>query len=162
MRYMLTLLTSQGANIVFPIEVMEGERPQKVASAVAREYGSQVVSVVKHDPVCHRTALRECLGFVEAWKNHLSDIGEKCAAQTVSSVLDRARDSYAVIPNPIRTRHVEEVILQNAGYDWRECEGFPLSAWQHEVATQATRLGYWEWVASKLETAKSANNVFHH
>lgn len=47
------------------------------------------------DPlVIARTALRECLGFVEAWQLHLADTGKDAAAKTVSEVLANARRAY--------------------------------------------------------------------
>jgi len=41
-----------------------------------------------------RAALKECLGIVDAWKSHLSDIGKDKASKTVDDVHARALAAY--------------------------------------------------------------------
>lgn len=36
----------------------------------------------------------------------------------------------------------------------REYAAYPLSQWQLAVAVGRTRLGYWEWVAARLEAER--------
>jgi hypothetical protein len=39
---------------------------------------------------------------------------------------------------------------RNGGY-WGEHKDYPACDWAYEVANNDTRLGYWAWVANKLE-----------
>lgn len=134
------------------IEVHPGQSVTEVAKRIADGYHADVEGIIPVPaPIDHREALRECLGFVEAWKGHLSDLGRSNAAKTVENTLDRARASYAVQPNPIRTRFIEGIITQHGDDLWAEVEQFPSSDWKAEVEDGSTRLGYWEWVAVKLE-----------
>lgn len=34
---------------------------------------------------------------------------------------------------------------------WGEHRDYPAADWRYEVQNDDTRLGYWEWVAAKLE-----------
>lgn len=38
---------------------------------------------------------------------------------------------------------------------WGECPIHPLSDWRHEVADDDTRLGYWQWVSSKMKEERN-------
>lgn len=49
---------------------------------------------------------------------------------------------------------VARVVDEYGGY-WGECPRFPVSDWQYEVAEQATRQGYWEWVTDCLENERT-------
>jgi hypothetical protein len=44
-------------------------------------------------------------------------------------------------------------IAEQHGGTWGSHPDFPLADWQHEVSNNETRLGYWDWVAGKLEDA---------
>lgn len=46
-----------------------------------------------------RIALRECLGYVEAWQAHLSDAGQERAAKTVADSLTQSRQAYQGVAN---------------------------------------------------------------
>lgn len=36
--------------------------------------------------------------------------------------------------------------------NWIEHSDYPISAWKEAVAKDSTRLGYWDWVDSQLES----------
>jgi hypothetical protein len=45
----------------------------------------------------------------------------------------------------------DELREANGGH-WGEHPDYPLRDWRHEVGDDNTRLGYWEWVASCIES----------
>ena len=47
---------------------------------------------------------------------------------------------------------VRELYEQYGGF-WGEHPDFPAAEWQHEVANDGTRKGYWEWVKAKIEAS---------
>ena len=156
MQYNLTICSkTTGGTEILPIEVLDGQSVDTVAQHVAAAHGASVVSYAKVEaPMCHRKALRECLGFVEAWQGHLSDCGKEAAAKTVGNTLEKARASYAQTCNPIRTKHVELLIKQHGDDLWGESKIYPVRDWKTEVDNGDTRLGYWEWLSVKLEEAE--------
>lgn len=45
------------------------------------------------------------------------------------------------------------------GYEyWDSHPDFPVSDWRHEVADNNTRMGYWDWVRSEMESKESEVN----
>jgi hypothetical protein len=46
-------------------------------------------------------------------------------------------------------------LAEQAGGHWGKHDAHPVQDWQHEVANDDTRLGYWEWVANNLDAAES-------
>jgi hypothetical protein len=44
-----------------------------------------------------------------------------------------------------------EALKRNHGGTWGEHREYPVAQWQNEVASHDTRLGYWDWVAVRLE-----------
>jgi hypothetical protein len=77
------------------IDVHDGQDVAEVAERGAASYGAQVLSIEPEDPLAlARAALRECIGFVDAWQSHLSDIGKGAASKTVAAVVERARQAY--------------------------------------------------------------------
>lgn len=92
-KYVLTMRSKTTAGFdTTLIEVHAEQQAEHVASAVAQSYGCTVESFVPL--LSAREALRECLGCVEAWQEHLRDVGRDRAAQEVGQILDRARASY--------------------------------------------------------------------
>lgn len=145
------------------IPVYPDQNPVDVADTVASSYGAEVVSIVEVKPKSHRDALRECLGFVEAWHLHLHDGNQTKAAATVLQVLEDARASYEVVSNPIRTSEVEQLIAKHGDDIWGIHPIYPIEDWQFEVCNNDSRLGYWEWVLVKVselenETETAAGN----
>lgn len=47
---------------------------------------------------------------------------------------------------------VEELKAYFGGM-WANCPKYPVANWQHEVANDDTRLGYWEWVYHQIDCA---------
>lgn len=43
-----------------------------------------------------------------------------------------------------------ELARENGGH-WGEHGLYPVDDWRHEVKNDDTRLGYWEWVAKKID-----------
>ena len=41
---------------------------------------------------------------------------------------------------------------------WGEHPDFPSSDWQDEVADDATRLGYWDWVEAQIDALEDSND----
>jgi hypothetical protein len=41
--------------------------------------------------------------------------------------------------------------LRNKYGHWGYHPDFPVKDWRHEVADNDTRLGYWEWIAARME-----------
>lgn len=68
--------------------------------------------------------------------------------------------------DPMRTRYgeweydsvvIEPPSLRELQADmWAENEQFPKADWKHEVGNDDTTLGYWEWVAGKIEEHQAA------
>ena len=46
--------------------------------------------------------------------------------------------------------------LSNEFGHWNEHPNFPLADWQHEVANDYTRYGYWAWVAKQTAEERQA------
>jgi hypothetical protein len=46
--------------------------------------------------------------------------------------------------------------LEAAHGHWGEDSQYILADWQHEVANDTTRLGYWEWVAPQYALTEEA------
>ncbi len=40
------------------------------------------------------------------------------------------------------------------GGEWGEHPDFPVDDWQHAVANDDTRLGYWSWVKAQIDEAE--------
>ncbi|WP_139313473.1 hypothetical protein [Rhodoferax antarcticus] len=77
------------------VKIYRGQSIDEVAPRVAESYGATVDSCVPVDPVIALLrALRETIGFLEAWKCHLSDSGSDRAAETVSGVMIHVRSVY--------------------------------------------------------------------
>lgn len=52
------------------------------------------------------------------------------------------------------TADAKALVLQGVyGGHWGEHPGHLVADWQYEVANDDTRLGYWQWVANRLEDA---------
>ena len=49
-----------------------------------------------------------------------------------------------------------ELCEAHEGY-WGEHINYPLVDWHHDVINNATRLGYWAWVADRIEHKESEN-----
>lgn len=60
--------------------------------------------------------------------------------------VDEFRDEDGVVRFP-KLRNGEVVYYSI----WDEDEDYPVQDWQHEVAEDNTRAGYWDWVASQKE-----------
>lgn len=52
-----------------------------------------------------------------------------------------------------------ETELIETYHQWGEHPTFPLADWRAEVASDDTRLGYWEWVANQLEIHGNDQNT---
>lgn len=48
---------------------------------------------------------------------------------------------------------LDELMEQHGGY-WGEHPDHPSCDWRFEVANEDTRMGYWEWVESRVIDAK--------
>lgn len=42
-------------------------------------------------------------------------------------------------------------LREACGGTWGEHSSHPVAVWQHEAGEGYTRLGYWEWVAARIE-----------
>ena len=42
---------------------------------------------------------------------------------------------------------------------WIEHEDYPITAWKAAVASDSTRLGYWDWVDSMLESTHNTEQL---
>lgn len=57
---------------------------------------------------------------------------------------------------PARSLFLFPTSRERFGGTWGEHPDWPVSDWQSEVASDDTRLGYWEWVEARLEEAAEA------
>lgn len=66
--------------------------PLPSVHTAAHNMGASVTAIVLEDPLgTVRAQLKECLGFVDAWRAHLAESGNTKAAETVQDVLERSR-----------------------------------------------------------------------
>jgi hypothetical protein len=53
-----------------------------------------------------------------------------------------------------RLHEQAEQIKEASGGVWGEHQDHTVNDWRYEVTNDDTRLGYWEWVANKIELEK--------
>lgn len=58
----------------------------------------------------------------------------------------------ALGPDPLSAN-----LADNFGGAWGEHPQYPAADWRQEVESHDTRLGYWDWAASKLDEASAEN-----
>lgn len=99
MKLNIVIRSAAGAVSLVPYNLPEGQAisPVLIKAALGPDFTGTVQGVVAVDPLEAATsALRESLGFVEAWQSHLSDIGNAKAAATVGAALAQARTAYGL------------------------------------------------------------------
>jgi hypothetical protein len=98
--YVVSMRGKDGTPLSTEVKVGDGESASALAQSVATENGATLDSVFPKDPFFTlRAALKECLGFVEAWQCHINDRGHEPAARTVGNTLNAARDAYQFTAN---------------------------------------------------------------
>jgi hypothetical protein len=83
----------------------------------------------------------------EAWRT----IDWATVAHT--TMLQRLRERWAMVPNPDFMSRVREIPLSEKVENvWSSDDTYPRRDWRKEVANNDTNLGYWEWVQAMRET----------
>jgi hypothetical protein len=101
--YVVSMRGIDGLALTSEVKVGDRESVAKLAQMVANARGATVDSVFPKDPIATlRAAVKECLGFVEAWQSHLNDGGNAAAARTVGYTLEGAREAYQFTANSQR------------------------------------------------------------
>src|SRR3546814_20588570 len=65
-----------------------------------------------------------------------------------------------LVPHPTIFRSTKQApakLRENHGGVWGEYPEYPANDWRLEVENHDTRIGYWEWVAAKIEQAELEN-----
>lgn len=63
------------------------------------------------------------------------------------------KSHHAIVQsNQIHTDAIQALVKQCGDDLWGECAQFPKQDWKHEVESDDTILGYWEWVYSQAES----------
>ena len=83
----------------------------------------------------------------------LEDEQEYIDAYTgIIHLMDVIGDHGLKILNRISIVKPREKVIDNAVYEyWEEYPPYPICDWQYQIANNATRLGYWDWVESERE-----------
>ena len=81
-------------------------------------------------------------GFVESQTLLYSQLPE---------VHHKARAMESINCPSCEPRHTAALVREESGGTWGNHSNYPVEDWGYEVSNDETRLGYWEWVAAKIE-----------